>query len=435
MVRQYESSIFERSKQVGKITSVLAREILDSRGHPTLQVEVTLNDEFMGIAQVPSGASRGSNEAFEKRDAGATRYRGKGVLGAVHTVNQEIFAALANKEVACTGDLDETLLSMDDYLKSNLGGNATIGVSMAAAHALANEARMELYQYLANANGRDFFMPVPFVNLINGGRHARNHLMVQEFMIVPSGFESFREAIRCACEVFYTLGDLCDAGGVGDEGGYAPNLEKPEEALDLLMLSVDKAGYMLGDQVHFALDIAASELLQNGLYQVDKYRQLDVDGLVELYQNLCSNYPLISIEDPMDQHDLAGWKKVTQKLSGVQVIGDDIFCTQKNLLSKGMREKCANAILIKPNQVGTITETLDAVDLAQSGGYKTMISHRSGETGDTTISDLAVGTGSMQIKSGSVCRFERVAKYNRILEIEEKLGNMARYAGEVLKWT
>lgn len=409
---------------MSKITSIFAGEVLDSRGHPTLWVRVVLDDQFSGEVAVPSGASKGVNEALEKRDMSEDRYRGRGVLQAVQIVKQVICQALAKGEVNSVEDVDRCLLEMG---KSDLGANSTVGVSIAAAKAFAAKEGKDLYQFLARGR-KDFSIPVPLVNVINGGRHANNPLMVQEFMIMPHGFSSFREAIRCACEVFYVLGDQM-VGGVGDEGGYAPDLETPEEVLDILASSVVKAGYKVGSQVSFALDVAASELFQDGLYQIDRGRKLSSVEMISFYQELCSRYPIVSIEDPLDQEDWDGWALMTQS-TAAQIVGDDIFCTQKVLLEKGIKEGCANAILIKPNQVGTLTETMETIECAKDNGYSIVISHRSGETEDVTISDFAVATDASQIKAGSVCRSERVAKYNRLLRIEEELGSRSIYGGK-----
>ncbi len=416
-----------------KITALKAREVLDSRGNPTVQVDCAIDGAWLGRATVPSGASTGSREALELRDQDPKRFHGKGVLKAVQNVNERIQPHLLGKDPLNQRAIDQLLIDLDGTPnKSNLGANAILGVSLAVAHAAARYLGLPLYRYLGGADAA--LLPVPLMNVINGGVHADNPLSIQEFMIVPFGFSSFREALRAGAEIFHTLKSVLKERGevtsVGDEGGFAPQLSSTEEALDLLMQAIEKAGYRPGEDVALALDVAASELYQDGQYQIDE-KTYTREALVEFYETLVSNYPLISIEDPCAEDDWEGWKWVTQRLgTKIQIVGDDIFVTNPQIIRKGIQEGVANAVLIKLNQIGTVTETLEAITLSHHAGYRTVVSHRSGETEDTTIADLAVAAKTGQIKTGSLSRSERIAKYNRLLIIEEELGESARFLGK-----
>jgi enolase len=416
-----------------EIESVFAREILDSRGFPTLEAEVALVGGALGRAAVPSGASTGSREALELRDGDAKRFLGKGVSQAVRHVNDAIAPALVGENAADQAAIDKILLQLDGTpSKKKLGANAILGVSIACAKAAADAHALPLYRYLGGANART--LPVPLMNVINGGAHADNNLDIQEFMIVPVGFDTFAEALRAGSEVFHALKKLLHEKGlvtaVGDEGGFAPNLGSNAEALDFLLRAVEKAGYKAGDQVALALDVAASELFENGRYTLEGKKSLDTDGMIAFLADLAGRYPIVSIEDGLAEGDWEGWKKLTAKLGGsVQLVGDDVFVTNPEILRRGIDDGVANSILIKLNQIGTMTETLDAIDMAARAAYTTVISHRSGETEDTTIADLAVAVNAGQIKTGSLSRSDRIAKYNQLLRIAERLADEARYPG------
>ncbi|MGB8328764.1 MAG: phosphopyruvate hydratase [Polyangiales bacterium] len=417
-----------------EIMAVGAREILDSRGNPTVEVDVELMGGAAGRAAVPSGASTGEHEALELRDGDARRYHGKGVLKAVDNVVNEIAPQVLGQEALDQAAVDQVMLDFDGTpSKSKLGANAILGVSMAVARAAADAVGLPLWRYLGGAQAH--VLPTPFMNIINGGAHADSGLEVQEFMIVPVGFDSFSEALRAGAETFHTLKKLLkDAGhatSVGDEGGFAPHLSTNEEALSFVARAIEAAGYRPGEQVAIALDCAASEFYDKakGVYRFDK-KPVDAAGLVETYADYCSKYPIVSIEDGMDENDWAGWKVQTEILgSKVQLVGDDVFVTNTERVQMGIDRGVANAILIKVNQIGTVTETLNTIRLGALHGYASIISHRSGETEDTFIADLAVATGVGQIKTGSASRSERIAKYNQLLRIEEQLGDGAVYAG------
>ena len=416
------------------IESIQAREILDSRGRPTVEAEVHLVNGIIGLAQVPSGASTGSFEAHELRDGDKGRYSGKGVLTAVKNVEEQITPNLVKINALNQTLVDSKMIEIDGSPnKSNLGANAILAVSLATAKAAANSVGMPLYRYLGGPQAS--LLPVPLMNVINGGAHAANNVDIQEFMIVPVGAASFKEALRWGAEVFATLsGVLKDKGllgGVGDEGGYAPNLGSNQEALDILIAAIKKAGYKPGEQVALALDVAASEFYKDGNYIYDGATHSPSE-LIDYLASLVDQYPIVSIEDGLHEEDWESWVQLTQKLgSKVQLVGDDLFVTNGSRLQKGIDMAAGNSILIKLNQIGSLSETLETIDLATRNGYRSVISHRSGETEDTTIADLAVGTRSGQIKTGSLCRSERVAKYNRLLRIEDELGDRAVYAGVI----
>ena len=421
------------------ITHVIGREILDSRGNPTVEVDVRLADGAFGRAGVPSGASTGEREALELRDGDKSRYLGKGVRKAVQNVNGEIAKAIAGRE-ADQRAIDQQMIALDGTLnKGRLGANAILGVSMALARATAHSAKKPLYAQLAGLYGsKQFSLPVPMMNILNGGAHADSSVDFQEFMVMPVGASSFAEAVRTGAEIFHTLrGILKKKGystGVGDEGGFAPSLSSNREALDVVMQAVEQAGYKPGGNVFLALDVAASELWnssgRNYEFKKSKEKSRSADEMVALYEEWVREYPIISIEDGLAEGDWDGWKTLTKALGArVQLVGDDVFVTNPEILKRGIAEGIANALLVKLNQIGTVTETLDAVAMARDAGYSSVISHRSGETEDTTIADLAVGTASGQIKTGSASRSDRVAKYNQLLRIEEELGSAAKYAG------
>lgn len=403
-----------------KIRSIQAREILDSRGNPTVEVEVELQDGTCGRAAVPSGASTGAKEALELRD-GDERYGGKGVLKAVHTISEKIAPALAGRELSCQDELDRLLIELDGTPnKSHLGANAILGVSLAYARAAAQFLKQPLFQYI----GHEALMPIPLVNVLNGGLHADNALAIQEFMVVPVGFRSFREALRATAETFQALKKLLQqhklSTAVGDEGGFAPQLQKNEEALQFLVEAISTAGYRVGRDLALALDPAASTFYRDGRYCLEG-RTLSAMEMISLYEQWLQEFPIVSIEDGLAEDDWSGWQELTKRLGKrVQLVGDDVFVTTPALIQAGIREGVATAVLIKPNQIGTLTETLQAIAVAHAGGYKTVISHRSGETEDTFIADLAVGTGAGQIKTGSVSRGERTTKYNQLLRLEER---------------
>ena len=416
------------------IATLHAREILDSRGNPTLEAEVTLADGSFGRAAVPSGASTGTREAVELRDGDKARYGGKGVKKAVANVNTTIADALRGFDAADQKGLDDKLIALDGTPnKSKLGANATLGVSMAAAHAVAASRKQPLWKMLAG--DRAPILPVPMMNVINGGVHADNPLDMQEFMLMPAGFDRFSEALRAGAECFHALkGQLKKRGlntAVGDEGGFAPALRSHEEAIEVILEAINAAGYQAGKQIWIALDPASSEFFADGVYDLKgENRKLDAAGMVDLYAGWCDKYPIVSIEDGLAEGDQAGWKLITEKLGkNVQLVGDDLFVTNPAIFGEGIEKHIANAILIKVNQIGTLSETLEAIAMAHKAKYAAVVSHRSGETEDTTIADLAVATTATQIKTGSLCRTDRVAKYNQLLRIEEQLGRDARYAG------
>jgi len=415
------------------IELIVAREILDSRGRPTVEAEVHLVNGAIGLAQVPSGASTGTFEAHELRDNDKSRYGGKGVLQAVRNIQEVIAPKLLNLDALNQDLLDRTMIALDGSAnKANLGANAILAVSLAAAKASAESLAIPLYRYLGGPLSN--ILPVPLMNLINGGAHAANNVDFQEFMIVPHGAGSFREALRWGAEVFATLSKvLAEKGlltGVGDEGGFAPNLESNQVALELLVTAIEQAGYQPGKQVSLALDVAASEFYKDGQYVYDGQPHSPSE-FIDYLDQLVDQYPIISIEDGLHEEDWENWKLLTQKLgSRVQLVGDDLFVTNTTRLYKGIAEKAGNAILIKLNQIGSLTETLQTIDMATRNSFRSIISHRSGETEDTTIADLAVATRAGQIKTGSLCRSERVAKYNRLLRIEDELGDSAIYAGK-----
>ena len=419
---------------MSSIVDVVAREILDSRGNPTVEADVLLESGVMGRAAVPSGASTGSREAIELRDGDSRRYGGKGVLQAVEHVNTEISEAIVGLDATEQSFIDSTLIDLDGTeTKSRLGANAMLAVSMAVAKAAAEESGLPLYRYFGGSGAMQ--MPVPMMNVINGGAHANNSLDMQEFMIVPVGAQSFREALRCGAEVFQALKKLIDGKGmstaVGDEGGFAPNLPTHAAAIEFILQAIEKAGYTPGQDVVLALDCASSEFCKEGKYVLESEGlSLDSAGFTDYLATLADKYPIISIEDGMAESDWEGWKILTDRLGkSVQLVGDDLFVTNTRILKEGIRQGVANSILIKVNQIGTLTETFAAIELAKRSGYTSVISHRSGETEDTTIADIAVGTNVMQIKTGSLSRSDRVAKYNQLLRIEEDLGDPVSYPG------
>ena len=416
------------------INKIHAREILDSRGNPTLEAEVTLSSGHTGRAAVPSGASTGTKEAVELRDGDKTRYLGKGVQKAVANVNGAIATALTGFNAADQSGLDRRLIKLDGTEnKAKLGANALLGVSLANAHAVAASRGLPLWKHLAGA--RDVQLPVPMMNIINGGAHADNNVDLQEFMVLPVGFDSFSEALRAGTEIFHALKSVLKSRGlstaVGDEGGFAPDLKSNEEALEIILEAVGKSGYHAGEDVLLGLDVASSEFFENGKYNlVGEGKRLTSEQFVDFLADWARQYPIISIEDGMAEHDWAGWKQLTTALgSRVQLVGDDLFVTNPKIFKQGIDQGVANAILIKVNQIGTLTETLEAIAMADAAGYAAVVSHRSGETEDTTIADISVATTATQIKTGSLCRSDRVAKYNQLLRIEEALGSSARYAG------
>lgn len=421
-----------------RITNVDAVQIIDSRGNPTVSVCVTLADGTRGCASVPSGASTGEFEAVELRDGDARRFRGKGVTKAVQNVNSIIREAVIGKDAKDQRALDNATLAIDGTEnKSKLGANAILGVSLAAAHAAAASGKQELYEYLGG--GRGAYLPVPLVNVINGGAHANNSLDIQEFMIVPHRAPSFSEAIRMAAEVFHVLGGLLKNDGyetgVGDEGGYAPRLESMDLAFEFLIRAIEKAGYKPGEEIALALDVAASEFVDDSdekkvIYKCAKSGagNFTSSELISLYEKWIGKYPLVSIEDGLSENDWAGWKDLTTRLgSKIQLVGDDLFVTNTKRIERGIKEKIGNSVLIKVNQIGSLTETIDSIEMGRNAGYTNIISHRSGETADTTIADLAVAMNTQQIKTGSMCRGERTEKYNRLLWIEHQLGSKARF--------
>jgi enolase len=421
------------------IISIHAREILDSRGNPTIEVDVLLEDGAFGRAAVPSGASTGAHEAVELRDGDKARYLGKGVLKAVANVNGEIFNKLTGMDAENQTQIDETLVALDGTAnKHRLGANAILGVSLAVAKAATQSANLPLYRYIGGANAR--LLPVPMMNILNGGVHADNPIDFQEFMIMPVGAPSFKEGLRWGAEVFHTLKSELKSRGlntnVGDEGGFAPNLQSAESALDIIMASIAKTGLKAGSDVFIALDPASTEFFKNGKYVYEgEGKTFTSSQQAEYLAQLCQSYPIISIEDGMAEDDFKGWAEITKRIGeDVQLVGDDLYVTNTERLAMGIRDRLSNAILIKVNQIGTLTETLAAVEMAHKAGWRAVMSHRSGETEDTTIADLAVATNCGQIKTGSLARSDRLAKYNQLLRIEEQLGDSATYAGtSVLK--
>ncbi len=416
------------------ITDIHAREILDSRGNPTVEVDVVLETGVLGRAAVPSGASTGAHEAVERRDGDKSRYGGKGVLEAVEAVNGEIFDALSGMEAEDQVAIDKAMVELDGTPnKARLGANAILGVSLAVAKAAAAEAGLPLFAYVGGARART--LPVPMMNIVNGGAHADNSIDIQEFMIMPVSAATIADAVRMGAEVFHALrAQLKGAGhntNVGDEGGFAPDLAASDEALGLIMKAIETAGYAPGDDIALALDAASSAFHKGAKYELaGEGKSLDVSAMIAYYADLLARYPIVSIEDGMAEDDWEGWAELTRELGGtVQLVGDDLFVTSPERLARGIRENVANAILVKANQIGTLSETLEAVDLAQRSGYRAVISHRSGETEDATIADLAVATNCGQIKTGSLARSDRLAKYNQLIRIEERLGPAARYAG------
>lgn len=420
-----------------KISNVLGREILDSRGNPTVEVELTLSDGSVGRAAVPSGASTGSHEAVELRDNDLSRYGGKGVLQAVSNVNNELKNTLVGQEVDQTS-LDQTMIDLDGTdNKGRLGANAILGISLAFAHAAAQAEKIPLYQYFANISntGNQISLPVPMMNVLNGGRHAENSTDLQEFMIMPVGAGSFHEALRYGAETFHALKKILKSKGlntsVGDEGGYAPSLPSNAAAIEIILEAIEKAGYTPGTDIAIAIDAAASELYENNQYVLKtEGRSLSAEEMVTFYEEWTNKYPIVSIEDGLAEDDWAGYQQLTAALgTKVQLVGDDLFVTNVKRLEMGIEQKVCNSILIKLNQIGTVTETINAIKTANAAGYTAVVSHRSGETEDTTIADFVVGLGTGQIKTGSLCRSERVAKYNQLLRLEEALGSKAIYPG------
>jgi enolase len=416
-----------------EIIAIAAREILDSRGKPTVEAEVTLANGASGLAQVPSGASTGSFEAHELRDGDKSRYGGKGVLIAVRNISEKILPELRGVDALNQELVDRLMIKRDGSPnKSELGANAILAVSLATAKAASAAIGQPLYRYLGTPLSN--VLPVPLMNVLNGGAHADNNVDIQEFMIVPVGAPTFKEALRYGAEVFAALSSVLHDKGlstaVGDEGGFAPNLESNQAALELLIDAITKAGYKPGEQVALALDVASNELFKDGNYNIDG-KSLTPQEFVNYYEKLIAQYPIVSIEDGLQEDEWASWQAMTNQLTSTQLVGDDLFVTNKTRLERGIREGCASAILIKLNQIGSLTETLEAIATADKNGYRSVISHRSGETEDTTIADLAVATRAGQIKTGSLCRSERVAKYNRLLRIEAELGSQAVYAGAV----
>ena len=418
-----------------KIKKIDALEILDSRGNPTVEVNLTLEDGSMGRAMVPSGASTGEREACELRDGDKKRYGGKGVLKAVENVNKIIAKELEGKSFVSQRELDYTMIELDGTPnKTKLGANALLGVSMAYARAKAQSVGLPLYQYLGGSNA--YILPVPCMNIINGGSHADNNVDFQEFMIAPHGTTSFTDAIRMGVEVFHTLKDILKtknySTGVGDEGGFAPNLRSNDEAIEVILEAITKAGYKPGSEISICLDPATSELWEDGKYKFFKSSQklLSSDDMIDLWDSWVRQYPIASIEDGLAENDWNGWKKITDKLGNkVDLVGDDLFCTNKQILAEGIQKGIANSILIKLNQIGTVTETLETIQLAQANNYRAFVSHRSGETPDSFIADLTVGLNTGLIKTGSGCRGERIEKFNQLMRIEHELGGMARFAG------
>jgi len=418
-----------------KIIDIRAREIMDSRGNPTVEADVILESGVIGRAAVPSGASTGKREALELRDGDKSRYGGKGVMTAVKNINTEIRDALMGKDADDLTAIDQTMLTLDGTdNKDRLGANALLAVSLASAVAAARASDKMLFEYLGGDGA--VHLPVPMMNIINGGSHADNSVDLQEFMIMPVGAPTFREALRYGAEVFHHLREVLHARGlntnVGDEGGFAPNLSSNEEAIETILLAIEKAGYRVGEDIYLALDVASSEFFSDGVYNLaSENRQFDAAGFVDYLADWVDRFPIISIEDGLDEGDWDGWKILSQRLGDrIQLVGDDLFVTNPKILAEGIEQGIANSVLIKVNQIGTLTETLTTIDMAHRAGYTTVTSHRSGETEDTTIADLSVATQAKQIKTGSLSRSDRVAKYNQLLRIEEHLGERANYAGK-----
>ena len=417
---------------VSIIKEVKAREILDSRGNPTVEVEVKLNNGFVGRAAVPSGASTGAFEAVELRDGGK-RYLGKGVEKAVNNINQKITPAVVGLSAEDQRALDEKMISLDGTKnKSALGANAILGVSLAAARAASLSKSQSLFKYLGGSDAK--VLPVPMMNILNGGAHADTNVDIQEFMVAPIGAKTFKESLRWGAEIYHSLKSVLKKQGlatsIGDEGGFAPNLASNRAALDLILEAVEIAGFKSGSEIALAMDVAATEFCENGEYKFEG-KKLTSDQMITYYSELVASYPLVSIEDPLDEDDWSGWAEMTKQLGDkIQIVGDDLFVTNPERLQRGIDSKTANALLVKVNQIGSLTETIDAVTLAHKNGYRSMMSHRSGETEDTTIADLAVALSCGQIKTGAPARSERVAKYNQLLRIEEELGSIATYAGK-----
>ncbi len=428
-------SYYHKGDNMSEIVDVYAREILDSRGNPTVEVEVYLDSGAMGRADVPSGASTGEREALELRDGDKSRYLGKGVQKAVDNVNETIAEALIGWEASDQAGIDRRLIELDGTeTKSNMGANAMLGVSLACAKAAAEEAGLPLYQYLGGPNAKE--LPLPMMNILNGGEHADNNVDIQEFMIMPAGAASFKEALRMGAEIFHALKKVLKAKGyntaVGDEGGFAPDLKSNEEALEVIMEAIKEAGFKPGEEILLALDVASSELYKGGTYVLENEEQPEKSAadLVDFYEDLVDRYPIVSIEDGMAENDWDGWKLITERLGKrIQLVGDDLFVTNTKILKEGIEKGTANSILIKVNQIGTLTETLEAIEMAKRAGFTAVVSHRSGETEDTTIADLAVATNAGQIKTGSLCRTDRVCKYNQLLRIEDELDDVAVFQG------
>ena len=423
---------------MAKINKIDAREILDSRGNPTVEVEVVLDNGLMGRAAVPSGASTGTREAVELRDGDKKRYLGKGVLRAVENINKIIAPEIVGKDPKKQKEIDYLMIKLDGTEnKAKLGANAILGVSLAVAKAAAYDEGVSIYQYLGGKDAKR--LPIPFLNILNGGKHADNNVDIQEFMIAPIGAPSFKEALRYAAEVYHTLKGILRSKGlstsVGDEGGFAPNLSRNEEAIEIIIAAIEKAGYKPGKDIAIVLDPAASEFYQDGKYLLKAdNKNLSSQEMVDYYANFVSKYPIISIEDGLAENDWNGWKILTKELGGkIQLVGDDIFVTNPKILAEGIKQGIANSVLIKLNQIGTITETLETIDLAKKSGYTCMFSHRSGETEDSFLADITVATNAGQLKTGAPARSERLAKYNQLLRIEEELGEKAVFSGE-LRW-
>ncbi len=420
---------------MSKIKSIKARQIIDSRGNPTVEADVTLDSGTMGRAAVPSGASTGAREAIELRDGDKSHYMGKGVLKAVGFINKEIANALVGQEVSDQQNIDNIMIKLDGTdNKSNLGANALLAVSMASAHAAANDKGIPLYEYLKTGN--DFSLPVPMMNIINGGEHADNSVDLQEFMIMPVGAKDIAQAIQMGSEVFHTLKSVLSAKGlntsVGDEGGFAPDLPSNESAITVILEAIEKAGYKAGEDIMIAIDAASSEFYENGKYNLkSEGKILSASEFIDMLEDWVNKYPIISIEDGLAEDDWDGWAELTERLGKkIQLVGDDLFVTNTAIFKEGIDKNIANSILIKVNQIGTLTETLAAIQMAKDAGYTAVVSHRSGETEDTTIADLAVATASGQIKTGSMSRSDRVAKYNQLLRINEQLGSAAKFPGK-----
>jgi enolase len=419
---------------MSKIVDIRGREIIDSRGNPTVEADVVLESGALGRAAVPSGASTGTREAVELRDGDKGRFLGKGVLKAVANVNGELKKALIGRDAANQADIDRIMIELDGTdTKARLGANALLSISLATAHAMARETKLSLFRRLGGAGPKT--LPLPMMNIINGGAHADNSVDIQEFMVLPVGAPSLSEALRYGAEIFHTLKKVLHerklATSVGDEGGFAPDLPSNEAALETILEAIDRAGYTAGKQIFLGLDVASSEFFKNGVYDLEsENRKFTSAQFVDYLEGLASRYPIVSIEDGMDESDWDGWALLTQRLGKrVQLVGDDLFVTNTKILREGIQRKIANSILIKPNQIGTLTETLAAIDLAADAGYSSVVSHRSGETEDSTIADIAVATRATQIKTGSMSRSDRTAKYNQLLRIEAELGSEARYAG------